>query len=133
MRTSKVIYTLAAALMVGCGARGAKVEGEFEHLNTVDLSVVNLLEDSYRIYFVPYSGSQVYLGRVTTGSTGKFRIKLTAERYQDTKLLAISTHRTFGVRPIEATLLRELKGGDLIRWELSGNHIQWTGATENYE
>lgn len=133
MRTLKALCLIVAVLLLGCGARGAKVGGEFEHLNTADLTVVNVLEDSYRIYFVPYPGSQIYLGRVTPGSTGKFRIKLTAGRYQDTKLLAVSTHRTFGARSIEATLLRDLQGGDLIRWELSGNHLQWTGATENYE
>lgn len=132
MPRPRLFYGLMIAVALGCGATKTQQGSELESLNTVDLTVINVLTDSYRIYFVPYAKSQVYLGRVTAGETKKFRIKVTAERYDDTKLLAVSMHRSFEARSIEATLLRELTPGDVIQWELSGNHVQWTGATENY-
>ena len=124
---------LITAFALGCASTQSQQGNELKSLNTVDLTVVNVLTDSYRIYFVPYTNSQVYLGRVTAGETRKFRIKVPAQRYDDTRLQAVSMHRSFEARSIEATLLRELKPGDVIRWELNGNHIQWTGARENYK
>jgi hypothetical protein len=124
---------LIIALALGCAGTQSQEGSDLKSLNTVDLAVVNVLTDSYRIYFVPYTNSQVYLGRVSAGETRRLRIKVPAQRYDDTKLLAVSMHRSFEARSIEATLLRELKPGDVIRWELSGNHIHWTGARENYK
>jgi hypothetical protein len=129
----KFVMTLAlfATSVCGCATGSSKAKAESGSMGTADLTVTNVLDDSYRIYFVPYSGApQVYLGRVQAGSTKKLRIKLTAGTYEDTRLLAVAMHNVAWGRTITATLLRKLKPGDLIRWDLNGNHLEWIGLGE---
>jgi hypothetical protein len=122
---------LFATSICGCASGGSKAKTGSESMGTADLTVTNVLTDSYRIYFVPYSGApEVYLGRVQAGSTKKLRIKLPAGTYEDTRLLAVALHDVGRGRAIAATLLRQLKPGDLIRWELNGNHLEWIGVQE---
>jgi len=51
--------------------------------------------------------------------------------FRRTRLLAVAMHNVAWGRTIGATLLRKLKPGDLIRWELNGNHLEWVGVSEN--
>jgi hypothetical protein len=129
----KFVMTLAllATSVCGCATGSSKAKAESGAMGIADLTVTNVLTDSYRIYFVPYTGApEVYLGRVQAGSTKKLRIKLPAGNYEDTRLLAVALHDVGRGRAIAATLLRQLKPGDLIRWELNGNHLEWSGVRE---